>query len=1150
MGWVALAITVASFVYTWYRSSRVTNAAQQVQQITGPTAAEGISIPVLFGERTLAAPNTTWYGGQETQVNEDKSIRYNIALQMALCHGKLDSLEAVYLAEADDNNFLMSPVEYDKVVGFNNPVASGTEKVSGTDDIVNFLPGDFSGKFKIRLGGINPSASVDAGVTTASDYANAGMGLANGPRYYGVAMVESTEPCYIGKSPQIAGVAFRAKRIHTRKGGSAPQWYDAKSEIRFGRNIDDVWKYYLVDGSNDAEYVATDYDDSHWPEGRGGFGNADPNVILWSYITDAANKYPIPVVKTQLTPTDWPGLCFRDNIGALGVHVAQGAKLWIRGDLGPLPNQDLGVRCWHDDSGFLWFNGVSVPLVPTVDASTPEVAHFNSTATIPAALVNPSGPNVVAFCSRDSYKELWGPSNMLTKIGAPQFIYAGLQIGLDVSNPRRTSDMNPIHIIVDTLTDDIWGAGYADAVIGDSFTTAADTCYAENLGLSLVWDDQKSYQDFLEDIQRYVSAYMYVDPTTGKFEIKLVREDYDVEDLPVFDGSNTSTITDIERQAVGQLVNQVTATYSNTPRGKQGSVTIGMTWLMDEQGGIVNQKVDYPAVSTSFIAGRLALRDLRILSATLLSATVGANRDAIDLRPGDPFVLDRPDLGIDEVIMRVSEIDFGDGIKNECTIKCLEDVFYFPAEPTVASNPPVAIRPPSVKVATAADEYDTALTVDPRNKGWVEQVFNGAAFSSGGASFYGWTEISTGVMERTATGPLTADMFDSVDPFTGMALGSGYTSGQLWAVGRRFLALTNSGDISGGAKHDGPYIVDDLGWDPVNLTATHARMHRDPSFSSSSQFVQNMIFSVRDGTVYGGNFQQLATANVVLGETEQSWTDLESVTWTDSYDLLKVREFSGRNLATDSSLRISATMANGTSAFNAGFETLVGTPGITSIPAGAWKANVQLVGISGQSTGSTTLLGLQVYVDSATNPRALFEFLSEPITASRTYPEAIPGMMYVSEAVTLDVSDRIVLIPRIHTTSTTAVTMDLYYNNAYMVRVFIPRAVSTSTAPIKPDEAWYVVTVVDGVISNFGDHRKLRVRGTGPLTGIATTGLVGGVGLTLSFVDGMDVTVNGSPSGAAPLKNAEGQSAHADAGSVSQVYLMTDDGTSAYWRIA
>lgn len=1141
MGWAALIVTLAGFAYSWYRSSRVTSQAQQIQQITGPTAAEGISIPVLFGERTIDSPNTTWYGGQETNVNEDKSVSYKIALQMALCHGKLDSLEAIYVAEADDNNFLTGPVATDKVVNTYN---------QQMDNAPRAVEGAFTGKFKVRLGAVNTAGTVDAGVTTSADYANKGMGFANGPRYYGVAMVESVEPCYIGKSPQIAGVAFRAKRIHTRKGGSEAQWYDEKAEIRFGRNLDDVWKHMLVDGSDDTEYTATDYDDSAWPEGHGGFGNASYNTLVWQYITDEARKYPVPVVKTQLFPADWPGLVLEGPVNTTGVTVTEGTKLWIRGDLGPLPAQDLGVKCWHDDAGFLWFNGTAVTLVPTVDPSNPQLAHFNSTATVPASLVNPDGPNVVAFCARDSFKDFSGKDN---KIGTRQFIYGGLQIGLDVSNPRRTSDMNPIHIIREVLTDDIWGAGYSDAVIGDSFTTAADTCYAENLGLSTVWDEQKSYQEFLEDIQRYVSAYLYVDPVTGKFEIKLVRDDYTVNALPVFDGHNTSTVTDIERQAVGQLINQVTATYSNTPRGKQGSVTVSITSLIDEQGGIVNQKVDYPAVSTSFIAGRLALRDLRILSEPLLSCTLGANRDAIDRRPGDPFILNRPDIGIENIIMRVSEIDFGDGIKNECTIKCLEDVFYFPAEPTIAANPPLAIPPPTVKIATATDEYDTALVVDERNKGWVECVMWGAMV------IQYLTEIAPGVWESATSGPFA----ESGSPprntfFDGISADAYNTTGTSWLIGRRVFVFEDAGHETSATRiAAGPYIIDDVGghWEnfgtpEATYVDTYFRMHRDPDFSTSESFVKDMIFSVRAGETYAGHGIELATANVVIGETEQVWNDLSTVSWTDAYKLLKVREQSTQNLATDSSLRISATMANGSAALNAGFETLVGTPGVTAIPAGPWRFNVQVVGISGQSVGSTTLLGFQVYVDSAVNPRTLFEVLSEPITATRAQPGAIPEIVYVAPAITLEVADRLVLIPTIHTDSTSPVTMDLYYNNAYMVRVFVPRPAAVATAPVKPDEAWYSVTVVDGIISGFGDHRKLRVRGTGPLVGIATTGLVGGVQLSLSFVDGMDVTINGSPTGAAQLKNAEGQSAHADAGSVSTVFLMTDDGATAYWRVA
>jgi len=1133
MNWALLAITVASFVYTWYVKSRSTNVAQQIQQVTGPTAAEGISIPVLFGERTIPNPNVTWYGGQETTVNEDKSVSYKIALQMALCHGKLDSLEAIYVAEADDNNFLTAPVTEDNIVNVYN---------QQMDDAPRAVEGAFTGKLRVRLGAIR-TAGTDEGVLTSQDYANKAMGFARGPRYHGVAMVESMEPMYIGKSPQIAGVAYRAKRIHTRKGGSEPQWYDEKAEIQLGRNIDDTWKYMLVAASDTTEYVAADYDDSAWPDGRGGFGNASYDTLVWQYITDEARKYPVPVVKTQLRPEDWSGLILPGPVNTTGVTVAPGARLWIRGDLGALPKQDLGVKCWHDDAGFLWFNGTPVELVPTVDPSNPQLAHFNSTATIPASLVSTTGPNVVAFCARDGYKDFSGTGN---RIGTSQFIFGGVQVGLDVSNPRRTSDMNPVHIIREVLTDDIWGPGYADAIMGDSFTATADTCYSEKLGLSFLWDEQKSYKDFLEDIQRYISGYLYVDPITGKYEIKLVREDYDVEDLPVFDGTNTTTITDIERQSVGELVNQITATYSNTPRGKQGSVTVGMTWLIDEQGGIVNNKVDYPAVSTSFIAGRLAMRDLRILSAPLLSATVGANRDAIDLRPGSAFVLNRSDVGISNVIMRVSEIDFGDGIKNECTIKALEDVFYFPAAPTVSYNPPIAIQPPTVKIATATDEYDTTLVVDVRNMGWVECVYKTTYFEAAG-----WVETSPGVLEwdLDESMPVWQLGFDGVEPDV-------YSGGGSWLLGRRVLLPAEGSPSSATRKLAGVWIFDSLGgyWDGYGTPGqtwvwTNARMHRDPAFATSDAFVADMIFSIRAGTTYGGRFQQLATANVVLGETEQTWNDLASVTWSDSYRLLKVRELSTQNVATDSSLRVSATVTNGAANLG-GFQTLVGTPGVTSIPAGAWKIRPSIAGLDGASEGSTTVMGFAVYRNHDGGTSLLFQVISEPITASRAFPSYVPEIVYVAPEIPMEQADQLTLVPNVQTTSTTAVTLDLYFNNAYAVHVNVPRQVATNTAPIKPDEAWYLVTVVDGIISGFGDHRRLRVRGTGPLVGIATTGLVGGVGLALSFVEGMDVTVNGSPSGAAPLKNAEGQSAHADKGSVLQVYLMTDDGTSAYWRVA
>ena len=59
--------------------------------------------------------------------------------------------------------------------------------------------------------------------------------------------------------------------------------------------------------------------------------------------------------------------------------------------------------------------------------------------------------------------------------------------------------MNPAHIIYECLTDRTWGRGYSSAEIDDaSFRAAADTLYAENFGLSILWDQQQDIEAFID----------------------------------------------------------------------------------------------------------------------------------------------------------------------------------------------------------------------------------------------------------------------------------------------------------------------------------------------------------------------------------------------------------------------------------------------------------------------------------------------------------------------------------------------------------------------------------------------------------------------------------------------------------------------------
>jgi hypothetical protein len=86
-------------------------------------------------------------------------------------------------------------------------------------------------------------------------------------------------------------------------------------------------------------------------------------------------------------------------------------------------------------------------------------------------------------------------------------------------------DMNPAHIIYECLTDRTWGRGYSSAEIDDvSFRAAADTLYAENFGLSILWDQQQDIEAFIERILQHIDGSIYVSPRTGLFTLKLIRQ--------------------------------------------------------------------------------------------------------------------------------------------------------------------------------------------------------------------------------------------------------------------------------------------------------------------------------------------------------------------------------------------------------------------------------------------------------------------------------------------------------------------------------------------------------------------------------------------------------------------------------------------------
>lgn len=239
------------------------------------------------------------------------------------------------------------------------------------------------------------------------------------------------------------------------------------------------------------------------------------------------------------------------------------------------------------------------------------------------------------------------------------------------------ADMNPAHIIREGLTDTNFGMGYPTTDIDDDVLAAvADTLYDEALGISLVWDRSMDIEKFIEEILRHIDAALFVSRTTGKFNVKLIRGDYNVEDLLILDKSNITSVSSPNRVAFGELSNSVTVKFWNHLTETDDSVTVSDTALAKIQDGqLIDAALNYPGFTTKRNATIAAQRDLKALSTGFFSCTIIANSDAKDLNLGSVFVFDWPDWQINNMVMRVIGISFGDGINNKVRIICTEDIY-------------------------------------------------------------------------------------------------------------------------------------------------------------------------------------------------------------------------------------------------------------------------------------------------------------------------------------------------------------------------------------------------------------------------------------------------------------------------------------------
>ncbi|MGU9776201.1 phage tail protein [Salmonella enterica] len=271
------------------------------------------------------------------------------------------------------------------------------------------------------------------------------------------------------------------------------------------------------------------------------------------------------------------------------------------------------------------------------------------------------------------------------------------------ANLRKIQAMNPAHILVECATNRDWGRGLdRDSELDlNSYKAAADTLYSEGFGLCFRYNRQDSLDTFIQQILDHVGAAQYCNTETGRLTLKLIRDDYAPEELPLFTYDNgIIEIQDDDSTSQDTAPNEITVTYRDPVTNTDGYVRVQNLGAITAVG-LISNSTDYPAIPTNSLAARVAQRDLEMGSSGLARLVIRLDRRAAALAPASVFRITAADRGIENLVLRVGKIQEEDD--GSLKVTAVQDVFALPATAYNCGETPSQWIPPDMSVKPVTD---------------------------------------------------------------------------------------------------------------------------------------------------------------------------------------------------------------------------------------------------------------------------------------------------------------------------------------------------------------------------------------------------------------------------------------------------------------
>ena len=209
----------------------------------------------------------------------------------------------------------------------------------------------------------------------------------------------------------------------------------------------------------------------------------------------------------------------------------------------------------------------------------------------------------------------------------------------------------------------------------NSFEYAAQILHQEKFGISFVMTREKKTIDWIKEILRTIDGAVYYSPTDGKYKIKLFRDDYDKNNLPVYDEVNTKGYK-IERGSWSDVVTTFNFKFTNPDNGKADSIVIYNNAALTMVGYVKQKEFSFMMIQGSHARKNVINRVIKKQGYPLATLRMKVNiMEAYDLVPGSVFIFKNDKYGLPARVYRVITVGGDKEDTLDLEISAIEDLF-------------------------------------------------------------------------------------------------------------------------------------------------------------------------------------------------------------------------------------------------------------------------------------------------------------------------------------------------------------------------------------------------------------------------------------------------------------------------------------------